>query len=389
MPSSFPLGLYQPRGLARLPGWLSSVAIGLLLIGCGSSQPVRIGIVLDADGERGAASAVAEINASGGVRGRLLELRALHGFASTLAKDALEAADSLARDDAVVAVVGHTNSSASLAAAQIYNEQRIVQIAPTSTTPLYSEVGQYSFRLAASDIHQGAFLAKVLAGTGEDDRTAVLYVNDDYGRALHRAFVSELSARGVVPVYEAPYGDGPSFIDADQLARAVGRARPRTLVWLGRAPELTVLLPKLRQLVPNLSVLASDGFAGLPSETGEIRELVGVRYVRFLDLETSSGPLQKLLGEYQRRWGEQATDQAVLSYEAVKLIAAAIQEVGPDREAIRGYLSELGSTRAALVGVTGPLAFDERGDPMPVYYLAEVTTRGSRTVRLGPAGQSP
>src|SRR5205807_47995 len=139
-----------------------------------------------------------DINDAGGVRGRPLELRLMLGQVSTAAQMALTAAESLASDPKVLAVVGHTNSSASLAAAHVYNEHHVVQIAPTTTTPLYSEAGDYSFRMVASDVYQGRFLANlVLAIPGQ--RVAVLYVNDDYGRALHAATMDRLSASGVAP----------------------------------------------------------------------------------------------------------------------------------------------------------------------------------------------
>jgi len=136
----------------------------LLLFACRERAPLRIGVVLDPDGLRGAVMAADDLNAGGGINGRRLELRVVNGLSSTSAKDALTAAESLATDATILAVVGHTNSNASLAASQVYNERHVVQIAPTSTAPLYSHAGPYSFRMVPSDLYQGEFLAKVVAG---------------------------------------------------------------------------------------------------------------------------------------------------------------------------------------------------------------------------------
>ena len=64
--------------------------------------------------------AVKEINARGGIRGRQLALRVMDD--SGRPDVAIRIAQELADDPAVVAVVGHLTSSASLAAGRVYGE---------------------------------------------------------------------------------------------------------------------------------------------------------------------------------------------------------------------------------------------------------------------------
>src|SRR6266566_4840962 len=64
--------------------------------------------------------AVKEINARGGIRGRPLALRIMDD--SGRGDVAIRIAQQLADDPAVVAVVGHLTSSASLAAGRVYGE---------------------------------------------------------------------------------------------------------------------------------------------------------------------------------------------------------------------------------------------------------------------------
>ena len=55
---------------------------------------------------------------------------------------------------------------------------------------------------------------------------------------------------------------------------------------------------------------------------------------------------------------------AALAYDATMVIARAALEVGADRARIRDYLATIGTTRPAMTGVTGPIAFDEQNDPV-------------------------
>lgn len=350
----------------------------LLAAGCGNADsPVTLGVILDAEGVATAELAAEHINAAGGVGGRPLRLRSLPGESGNMAPQALRAADSLAGDPRVLAVVGHTNSAASLAGAQVYNSRGVVQLAPTSTAPVYSEAGPWSFRLVASDLHQGRFLARAVA-QGAGNRIAVFYVNDDYGRAIHQSFMRELAGLELSTVYEAAYLEGPRFSDRDVMTRAVIAARPDLLVWLGREPELRAVLPPLRRALPSLRVLSSDGFstARLNQPGGDA--LLGVQYVRLVDPTIDSPVMRQIRDRARAVTGAEPTDQATLAYQAVQVLAHAIGAVGPDRERIREFLAETGSTRPAIQTVAGPVTFDSARNATPAYFLVEVRPGSDR-----------
>lgn len=349
-----------------------------LALACGSDDsPVTLGVVLDAEGVAAATLAAEHINGAGGVKGRPLRLRVIQGESGSSAPAALAAADSLASDPAVLGVVGHTNSAASLAGAQVYNHRGVVQIAPTSTAPVYSEAGPWSFRLVSADTHQAVFLADKMTERGAR-RPAVLYVNDDYGRALHAALIAELAVRGINPVYEAAYLEGHRFADGELLVRAITKATPDLLVWLGREPELRQVLPGLRATGADVRVLASDGFstARLNKPGGE--SLVGVEYVRLVNPAADS-PVRRLIHDRAREVsGTEPTDQAVLAYQAVQVFARAITEAGADRGRIREFLDQASATGFAIEGVSGPVVFDAKGDGKPSYFLSVVDSVAPR-----------
>lgn len=346
-----------------------------LVAACRDTRPYVVGVVLASEGEEGARLALEHVNANGGVRGRALEARNFSGAYNSGARVALQVAESLSRDPRVVAVIGHTNSSASLAAAQVYNEQHVAQIAPTTTAPLYSQAGPYSFRLVASDEHQARFLAdQVMAKTGA--RIAIVYVNDDYGRALHMMLDGALAQREVRPVYEGSYVEDDTANGAAELIGTIAAAHPTILVWLGRASEFKRIAPRLRAELPRVEVIASDGFGGATVESDSGGLFDGVRYVRMVDVDRADTALQRVRVEYEKLGRGDLSDQAALAYDAVLLVAQAIREVGPDRERIRDWLARLGTDHPAYPGITGPLSFQRLGDRAPSYVL--VTPRARR-----------
>ena len=339
---------------------------------CGDPAPYKIGLVLDEDGLRAATLAADAVNASGGINGRRLVLRAMGGAGSTAARIALAAAESLATDATVLAVVGHTNSSASLAASQVYNARHVVQLAPNSSTPMYSSAGPYSFRLVASDIHQGVFLADQALALAPRARIAVVFVNDDYGRALRKVLVERLRSAGVVPVLDVPYVEDPGQFDPDEIVSGLARAHPDLLLWVGRSTQFVLAVHALKRVLPTLTVLGSDGFGGPTVGRDSLHMLDGVRYVRMVDLQHASAELVRLREQYRREGRGEASDQAVLSYDAISLLAEAIRRAGPRRDAIREWLAQVGRAQPPYQGLSGPIAFPTGGDRQPRYVVEQI-----------------
>ncbi|MEO5799241.1 MAG: ABC transporter substrate-binding protein [Gemmatimonadales bacterium] len=359
---------------------IAAVVVGLLLLTCTSSAPIHIGVMVSADAVAGGQLAVAEINATGGIRGRALALVHIGRLDGTLAEPALEAAESLTADPAVIAVIGHSSSSASLSASQIYNARHIVQVAPTSSSPLLDRSGPFTFRLVASDVHQARYIAALVAAGGATQRTAVVYVNDDYGRALRDELRSQLARAGVPIVYEGSYVENEPLGDVPAFASAIAAPGSTLLIWLGRSPQLGELLPVLRTRIPAITILGSDGVDNLDTELNADGRFTGVRFVCFVDVHGERLKLRAFRERFGAIHGNQLSPEAVLTYDAMILLATAARAVGPKPEAIREYLVSLGRTRPAFTGASREFSFDSTGAPPPSYCLGEVTPTGARVI---------
>ena len=132
----------RAAGRALLPALFS----GLILAGTCTQEtgPIRIGVSANfadvnmAPMRDGARLAVEEINAKGGINGRLLELVERDDREDP--DSAVVVATELYNDASVVAVLGHGFSGLTLAAAPVYNggANPLVQISPTASAPTVS-----------------------------------------------------------------------------------------------------------------------------------------------------------------------------------------------------------------------------------------------------------
>ena len=294
---------------------------------------------------------------------------------TTQAAPAIAAAERLVGTPGIVAVVGHSNSAASLAAAPIYNRSRVVQLSPTSSAPAYSDAGPYSFRMVPPDDRQGAFLYRHLSETLPGGaRLAVLHVNDDYGRGLRAAFTAALDTASFPVVLELPHAeDGTVETEVAHARDALAAARPDVVVWLGRAQVLDVYLTAIRDAVGAVPVVGGDAVAALP-EGGRDERWEGVRFVEFVDLE-GTAEMRAFRGRFRSRFGREASGADALTYDAVRVLLAGLAAGATTGEELRGYLASLGRSRAAFEGLAGPVSFDENGDAEASYMLDSVTSR--------------
>lgn len=345
------------RMLSRV---FASLGLFVVLSACRERPPVVLGFALGESLLDAARMAIADETASGGLPALdtvlLLE-------PTSEAVPALQRARYFAGLENVVAVVGHSNSAASLAAAPVYGEERIVQMAPSTTSRLYSQSGPFSFRMVSSDVAQSQFLLETLRRefpTGA--RVAVFYVNDDYGRGLLDGLRPALDSAPFRVVLDMPHTDtDPRSGVREESIAAARSARADVVVWIGRVTTLNSYLPGLRAQLPGRPILSGDAVATYADIATHDGRWAGVRYVDFVDMDATPA-LQEFRTRYQQAFGGRASGAEVLTYDAVRLMVAAIRDGARDGIAVQRYLHSLGRERPAYVGLSGPIAFSEDGD---------------------------
>ncbi len=342
---------------------------------CGSGeQPVVFGAAAPLEASYGASMrqgaelAQQEINSSGGIRGRLLELRFRDDGADPQAAPAI--AQEFYADPDVVAVVGHVNSGTMTAAAFIY-QQGLPAVATSATSPGISRLGEWIFRVASSDSANAVALASHARGFATP--TAILYENDDYGRGLADSFRSALAAAGTRVVQSDPYLD--STEDLTPYLQRLQRLNVGFVFIAGLEEGAARIIRQAQQVGLDARFLGGDGVEGLMEMGPEFNGTrVGLLY------HPDASPAARAFAErFRGAYGREPDSFAALGYDATKLLARAANEAGPDRRSIRSYLAGLGRDggQPAFEGVTGAIRFDLNGDPEGKAFAVGVIRNGT------------
>jgi branched-chain amino acid transport system substrate-binding protein len=362
---------------------LLPLAAALSLAACSrETGPVVLGLAGPFAEARGrsmrqaAEMAVAEINARGGVRGRRLELRVEDDSANE--DVALRLAQRLYDDPAVVAVIGHLTSGPTTATAPLYAGGRtpVSLISPSASSPALSGISPYFFRVCPSDIVFGARLAQFASRTLGARRVGLLYSNDEYGRGVRRTFTAEFTRLGGQVVGADPYL-GSAGSPEPYLTRLARRGGVDALVLaMPRAGAEQVIRERAR-LGLAWPTLGGDALTGIET-LGTLAE--GVRVATAYLPDRPGRRNAAFVADYARTYdGARPDHRGAGAYDIVHLLAAAIEEAGATRAALRGYLAAVGGDRPAFDGVTGRIAFNAGGD-VPDKPVVIGVVRGGRLV---------
>ena len=177
-----------------------------------AKPPFRIGVMesLTGPGEtygnvavQAKQMAVEEINAAGGINGRMIELIVEDSKCS--AQDAITAYNKLTDVDGVKIILGTSCSGAMLGAAPLAEADGVILFSGLATNPDIANAGDYIFRTSISDALLGIDVGNAMWADGVRN-LATISETTDYAEGVRRTSVAQFEKRGGTVVAEERYG---------------------------------------------------------------------------------------------------------------------------------------------------------------------------------------
>lgn len=303
---------------------------------------------------KGVRLAVHEINAEGGIAGLPIELLELDNQSTPIGSKV--AADMAHRSD-VIAIIGASFSSHSMAVARVAQQHGIPMITNVSTSPAVTLVGDYIFRVCFNDVFQGRVMAKFAREELQMDKVVTVYdMASDYSMGISETFEQTFTQLNGEVLAKIPYkARQPNFRNIISLIDSI---HPDGLFVAGHIESGRIIEEAIKNGMKAIP-LGGDGW-GVPRFYEMGGNLINLGYYStHWNQEIASAPSRRFVARYGksgRLWASTA-----LAYDAVHLLADAIKRAGSvNRASVR---EELARTRN-FEGVTGTISFDENGDPI-------------------------
>jgi branched-chain amino acid transport system substrate-binding protein len=342
-----------------------------MLAGCGKEsssggpKTIKIGQVapltgpqahLGKDNDNGARLAIEEVNAQGvTIGGATVKFELVSEDDQADPKTGTIVAQKLV-DARVAGVIGHLNSGTSIPASKIYNDAGIPQISPSATNPKYTQQGyRGAFRVMANDVQQGKVLGEYAVTKLRAKKIAIIDDRTAYGQGLADEFEKAAKAAGATVVGREYTSDKST--DFRAILTNVKARQPDIVFYGGMDSQAGPMAAQMKSLAIKAKLLGGDG-----AQSVEFIKLAGPAAEG--SIASSPGlPLDKMPGgkgftdRFTAKYG-QIQIYAPYAYDATMTLIEAMKKANSTEPA--KYLPELSKT--SRQGVTGPIAFDEKGD---------------------------
>ncbi|MFC6787033.1 ABC transporter substrate-binding protein [Halobaculum halobium] len=361
----------------------------------GDSGPYSIGMVNSLTGslsafgqrnQRGMELALADVNEVG-IGGR--DLNIIVEDSESQSQAGVSAAQKLVNQDGVPFVIGAVGSGVSLAIYEsVIQGTDVVQLSQNSTSPDLTDFPGL-LRMSPTGSTQSTALANIISEDGYDS-VALAWVNNDYGQGLAETFREEW---GGDIAYDEPHDQGQSSYSST----VSGMANSGADAWLfiTYQPEFTSMAQEAysngyeAQFYGADSVQGSDVLGNTPE--GSLDGMKIVVPSAAIDQEN----YQNFASEFEAEYGDSPTSWSAFAYDCVitaalsiatadEFTGAALQETvrevtRPEGETVFTFaeaMDVLGDDGSAAdidyQGVSGPIDFDENGDPVGFLQILSV-----------------
>jgi len=331
------------------------------------AEPVNIAAIFAETGEAvqtsegvqyellGTRQAVDDLNRKGGLLGRRIQLLEYDNRSTALGS---REAAAQAVKDGVIAVIGSSWSSLSLAMAPVFQSAHIPMITPISTSPEVTLVGDYIFRVCFIDPFQGQVMAEY-ARQDLHARSAVVLTNtgESYCMGLARYFILHFKRSGGEILWEGNYHATATDFTA-QLKKTKGLS-PDVIFVPGMTRDSSYIIKQARKMGIKTVFLGGDGW-GTHMYTYAGNVIEGNYFCTHWHPQSTREKSRRFLKEAREAFGPDINPPFVLSYDAVMLLADAVKRADSlEPERIRDALA---ATRN-FQGITGDITFDRDRNP--------------------------
>ena len=315
---------------------------------------------LGKDNENGGRMAIEELNAANlTINGAPAKFELLPEDDAGDPKQGVAAAQKLV-DAKVAGVIGHLNSGTTIPASQLYNDAGIPQISPSATNPKYTRQGfAGAFRVVADDVHLGSTLGKYAVETLKGKNVAVIDDRTAYGQGVADEFEKGVIAAGGTVVGREFTNDKAS--DFNAILTTLKAKQPDVIFFGGMDAVAGPMMKQMKSLGINAKFMGGDGICtselvklagdGMADEQVYCAEAGGVEGEEKVTMD-------KFRTDFKAKYDAEVQVYAPYVYDAVKVMAAAM--VAANSSDPVKYLPEL--KKIQYKGVTGNIAFDEKGD---------------------------
>lgn len=271
-------------------------------------------------------------------------------------KDGVSAAQKLIDVDKVLAIIDDSVSGVTLAVVPICDRKQVVLLSTGATSPKLSGSSKFFFRIWNSDLEEGQFAAGYTARELKPKKSAILYINNEYGQGLRQVFAGAMAKASVPVIEQESFAQGATNFRAQLVKIAAGR--PDIVYLIAYPKEAKLVLKQAKELALETKWIGT--VVMLEEEMPKI--LTDLGYVMYFPSPVSPDEKSEAIREFRTRFQQKHQKAppvlADVGYDAAMILGKAIAGGATSGESLRKALA--GGEEADMA--SGVIQFDAQGD---------------------------
>lgn len=357
---------------------LSVLLLSFMVSSCNKNQDnvIKIGQFASLTGseatfgissDNGIKLAVEEINSSGGILGKQIQLVTEDNQGKP--NETQTVVQKLINRDKVVGIIGEVASSRSKAAAPLCQQNKIPMISQASTNPEVTAIGDYVFRVCFIDPFQATVMSKFALNSMKVKKVALLIdQRNAYSTGLADNFRKTFVEMGGEIVEEQKYSSGDKDFKA-QLT-AIKYKNPEAIFVPGYYTDVGLIAIQLREIGMTVPLFGGDGWESDKLTEGKAKDaLEGCFFSTHISAEDPNPIIQNFIKKYRDKYKIEPDAYSFLGYDAMMLMADAIKRAGStEGEKIKIELSKTKDFK----GVTGNITINDQRNAIKPAVVLEI-----------------
>jgi len=304
----------------------------------------------------GAKLAVEQINAAGGINGKMLELVIYDDQAKPA--QSIPIASKLIGQDKVVIGVSGSYSGPTRSAAGVYQEAKIPYISAYAIHPDITRAGDYVFRTSFLGEVQGRGGAKLIGNVIGKKRVVMITLQNDFGKSLAAGFKEAAGNYGIKIVNEYQYS-----IKDRQFGPIVAKVKadkPDAIYASGYYFTAGPLVSQLRAAGITVPIIGQEGYDSQKFIEIAGKAAEGVIITTSLDRDSDVPETKDFIEAFEKKAGFKVDMVAASAHTAIMVVADALKRAGTsDPKALRDAIA-----KTDLKVSTGTIKFNKLGEVM-------------------------
>ncbi len=357
-----------------------------------TAEPIKIGALFAVTGpaanlgspeEKTARMLVDEINAKGGVKGHKLVL--VIKDTQSKPENAVSFAKQLIEEDKVFAIIGPSTTGETMQIKALCDENKTLLISCAAAEAIVNPLAKWVFKTPQKDSDAARKIFMALQKL-KIDKIAVLSSNTGFGKA------GKEQLEKIAPEYKITVAISEVYeTDATDLTGVLTKVKAAdvgAIVNWSIEPAQAILAKNLKQLGLKIPLFQSHGFGNIKyvQAAGEAADGIIFPAGRLLaaDVLPKDDPqkalLEKYKADYEAKYKEDVSTFGGHAYDAITILAKAIEIAGVDKEKVRDAIENL----KGFVGTAGIFNFsptDHNGLDINAFEM--LTVKGGKFVVYG------